>query len=100
MDWGQRRGLLVGGAAALAVLAVLFVVVGTDRVVESLLSADPALVVSRTTSVPVEAARRETSTARSFIASCTSPADADDAASAASPTRSLNPICASDERHG
>ncbi len=46
MDWGQRRGLLVGGAAALAVLAVLFVVVGTDRVVESLLSADPALVAA------------------------------------------------------
>ncbi|ELZ43483.1 hypothetical protein C471_00155 [Halorubrum saccharovorum DSM 1137] len=46
MDGSQRRGLIIGGIAALAVLAVLFVVVGADRVIETLLSADPALVAA------------------------------------------------------
>jgi len=44
MDGRQRRGLIIGGIAAIVILAVLFVVVGADRVIETLLAADPALV--------------------------------------------------------
>ncbi|WP_435095230.1 lysylphosphatidylglycerol synthase transmembrane domain-containing protein [Halorubrum sp. N11] len=46
MDGSQRRGLVIGGVAAIAVLAVLFVVVGADRVIGTLLAADPALVAA------------------------------------------------------
>jgi len=46
MDGSQRRGLVISGVAAVAILAVLFVVVGADRVIETLLSADPALVAA------------------------------------------------------
>ncbi|MGQ3329308.1 MULTISPECIES: lysylphosphatidylglycerol synthase transmembrane domain-containing protein [Halorubrum] len=46
MDGSQRRGLVIGGVAAVAVFAVLFVVVGADRVIETLLAAEPALVAA------------------------------------------------------
>ncbi|PAU84656.1 TIGR00374 family protein [Halorubrum salipaludis] len=46
MDGSQRRGVVIGGIAALAVLAVLFVVVGADRVIGTLRSADPTLVAA------------------------------------------------------
>lgn len=46
MDGRQRRGLIIGGIAAIVILAVLFVVVGADRVIETLLAADPALVAA------------------------------------------------------
>jgi len=39
-------GLIIGGIAAIVILAVLFVVVGADRVIETLLAADPALVAA------------------------------------------------------
>ena len=44
MDGSRRRGLLIGGAAAVAILAVLFVVVGADQVVDTVLAADRGLV--------------------------------------------------------
>ncbi len=46
MDGSRRRGLVIGGAAAVAILAVLFVVVGADRVVDTVLAADRGLVAA------------------------------------------------------
>jgi uncharacterized protein (TIRG00374 family) len=46
MNGRRRRGLLIGGVAAIGILAVLFVVVGADRVVETVRGADPALVAA------------------------------------------------------
>ncbi|WP_435073586.1 lysylphosphatidylglycerol synthase transmembrane domain-containing protein [Halorubrum sp. HHNYT27] len=46
MDGRRRRGLLVGGVAAIGILAVLFVVVGADRVIDTVLGADLALVAA------------------------------------------------------
>ena len=42
----RRRAFLLGALGAIAVFAVLFVVVGAERVLDSLLSADPALVTA------------------------------------------------------
>lgn len=44
MTDGDRRGLVLGAAAAIAVLAVLFALVGVGDVVDTLRAADPALV--------------------------------------------------------
>ncbi|MDZ5812329.1 lysylphosphatidylglycerol synthase transmembrane domain-containing protein [Halorubrum sp. AD140] len=46
MDGTRRRGLVIGGVAAIGILAALFVVVGADRVVDTLRAADPALVAA------------------------------------------------------
>ena len=46
MDGTRRRGLVIGGVAAIAILAVLFVAVGADRVVDTLLAADRGLVAA------------------------------------------------------
>ncbi|QKY18234.1 lysylphosphatidylglycerol synthase transmembrane domain-containing protein [Halorubrum sp. CBA1229] len=46
MDGSRRRGLVIGGAAAVAILAVLFAVVGADRVVDTVLAADRGLVAA------------------------------------------------------
>lgn len=46
MEGPQRRALILGGAGAVALLALLFVVVGADRVVDALATADPPLVVA------------------------------------------------------
>ncbi|GAB7008379.1 lysylphosphatidylglycerol synthase transmembrane domain-containing protein [Halorubrum trueperi] len=46
MDGSHRRGLVVGGIAAVAILAILFVVVGAGSVVDTLLSADRSLVAA------------------------------------------------------
>ena len=46
MDGNRRRGLVIGGTAAVAILAVLFVVVGAGRVVDTVLAADPRLVAA------------------------------------------------------
>ncbi|WP_436345438.1 lysylphosphatidylglycerol synthase transmembrane domain-containing protein [Natronorubrum sp. FCH18a] len=45
MDDQNRRAFFLGVVGAIAVFAVLFFVVGTDRVIDSLLSAEPTLVV-------------------------------------------------------
>ncbi|MFC4438625.1 MULTISPECIES: lysylphosphatidylglycerol synthase transmembrane domain-containing protein [Natrialbaceae] len=45
MDERNRRAFLLGGFGAITVFAVLFFVVGADRVIDSLLSAEPSLVV-------------------------------------------------------
>jgi len=46
MDGNRRRGLLVGGAAAVGILAVLFVIVGANQVVDTVLAADSGLVAA------------------------------------------------------
>ena len=46
MDGRNRRALLVGFSAAIALLAGLFFLVGTDRILESLVSAEPTLVAA------------------------------------------------------
>ncbi|WP_207592378.1 flippase-like domain-containing protein [Halomontanus rarus] len=45
MDERNRRAVLIGAFGTIAVFALLFVAVGADRVLDSLLSADPSLVV-------------------------------------------------------
>lgn len=44
MDGNHRRALVAGAVGAIGILAVLLVIVGADRVVDTLLSADPTLV--------------------------------------------------------
>jgi len=46
MDRNPRRGIILGGLAALGILAVLFVVVGAGRVVDTLVGADRRLVAA------------------------------------------------------
>lgn len=46
MDERNRRAFLIGGAGTIAVFAVLFFAVGARDVVDSLLSAEPSLVVA------------------------------------------------------
>ncbi|OYR62654.1 flippase-like domain-containing protein, partial [Halorubrum ezzemoulense] len=46
MEGPQRRALILGAGGAVLLLAVLFVVVGVDRVVDALVRADPALVAA------------------------------------------------------
>ncbi|OYR41286.1 TIGR00374 family protein [Halorubrum sp. Ib24] len=46
MDGNRRRGLVIGATAAVAILAVLFAVVGAGRVVDALLASDPWLVAA------------------------------------------------------
>lgn len=46
MNERSRRAFLVGASGAIAVFAVLFILVGADRVIDSLLSAEPSLVAA------------------------------------------------------
>jgi len=46
MEGPQRRALILGTAGAVVLLALLFVVVGVDRVVDALAAADPVLVAA------------------------------------------------------
>ncbi|MUW14662.1 flippase-like domain-containing protein [Halorubrum sp. CBA1125] len=46
MDGRRRPALLIGGLAALGILAALFVLVGVERVVSTVLSADPTFVAA------------------------------------------------------
>ncbi|SFR49608.1 hypothetical protein SAMN04487937_2463 [Halorubrum sodomense] len=46
MNGSQRRALILGSAGAVILFAVLFVVVGVQRVVDALAAADPALVAA------------------------------------------------------
>ncbi|AHG01496.1 hypothetical protein HALLA_03645 (plasmid) [Halostagnicola larsenii XH-48] len=46
MDERNRRALLIGGIGTIAVFAVLFFAVGARNIIDSLLSADPLLVVA------------------------------------------------------
>ncbi|MFC7186632.1 lysylphosphatidylglycerol synthase transmembrane domain-containing protein [Halorubrum yunnanense] len=46
MDGTRRRGLVIGGVAAVGILAVLFVAVGADQVVDTVFAADRGLVAA------------------------------------------------------